>query len=160
MTLVACDAVVRVTPDVRVMEIGGVVVPVATNALEHRIAARRHTDVADRANPAGVPVLLVEPRVRKRRPEPIGRGMAGPARRGDDAGDGGTGSSVIRYLPAQRRGALPSRGVATVTVQRRRSCTGVAQVAGDCGVHASQRSESGGAVVKQRAQPISHVMAV
>ena len=59
-------------------------------------------------------------------PKPIRRGVAGRARRGNDPDDGRVAGQGIRYLPAQRCGALPGRRVATVAIGGRLSGTDVA----------------------------------
>jgi len=70
----------------------------------------------------------------------------------DDSDNGGVGGEVIRHRPAQSRRALPLSGVATVAIGRRDCGAGVAKIAGDGGVRASQ-GETGRVVVKDRAQP-------
>jgi hypothetical protein len=57
---------------------------------------------------------------------------------------------MVRHGPAQRCGALPLSGVATVTIGRRHSGTGVAKVAGHGDMRAGQR-ETGCIVIKNRA---------
>ena len=63
-----------------------------------------------------------------------------------------TGGDVIGNRPAQRCRALPLSGVATVTIHWRRSGTGVAKIAGDCGVRAGQW-KGRCVVIKGRTQP-------
>ena len=65
---------------------------------------------------------------------------------------------MIRHHPAQIGGALPGNRVATVTIERWRSCSKVAKGAGHRGVRAGQR-KPGRVVVKYRAQPRSGGMA-
>jgi hypothetical protein len=97
------------------------------------------------------PVMVhVEPGVSKRRPQPTCRVVARGACGWDDSGDNGVDGEVIRDRPTQRRGALPLSGVATIAIQRRRSCCEVAKVAGHRGVRASQ-GKPGCIVVKDRA---------
>ena len=151
MAGITVNTVVHIPPDVRVMEIGCIVVPMATCALERRIG-RRGVRMAIRANTACIAVGCGEVIVSKRRPQPIRRGVARRAGGWDDSHDGGVGSSVIGYCPAQRRRALPSSGVATVAISGRHGGTGMAKVAGHCGVRASQW-ETGRTVVKDRAKP-------
>ena len=71
MARVAVNAVIDVAADVRVLKIGGVIVPVASGALEDGIVAGIR--MAGRADSIGVPVIDVEPRVIE--------GRAGPSRR-------------------------------------------------------------------------------
>lgn len=61
MALVAVHTVVNVPVDVRVMEIGRVIVPVAPGALEHAVIVR--VGMASRADAVGVPVVHREVRV-------------------------------------------------------------------------------------------------
>jgi hypothetical protein len=77
------------------------------------------------------------------RAEPGGRGVA---RR---AGGWIPRSDVIRYRPAEGRGALPSRSVATVAIGRQRAAVvpiHVAQRAGDSRVRARQRKGCSGVI--------------
>jgi hypothetical protein len=128
-----------------------------------RPGGARGTRVACGADAARIAVIDTPPRVSKRGPQPTGRGVAGRAGACgiDDSRHGGVGGEVIRYHPAQRCGAIPLRGVATVTIGRRPSRTDVAGSAGRGhwgNVHSRQR-ETGGAVVKGRAQPRDRRMA-
>jgi len=141
MAGIAVNTVVHIPPDVRVIEIGCIVVPMATCALERRIG-RRGVRMAIRANTGCIAVVCGEVTVSKRRPQPIRRGVARRASGWDDSDDGGVGSSVIGYCPAQRRSALPLSGVATVTVGGRHGGAGVAKVAGHGDVRAGQRETS------------------
>ncbi len=97
-------------------------------------------------------MIDVKETVRERRPKPIRRGVARRARRGHDSDHRGVGGQVIRYLPPQRRRALPSSGVATVAIRRRHGRTDVAKGAGRRDVRPGQRETRRG-VVKHRAQP-------
>jgi len=151
MAGIAIHAVVNITADVRVMEIGCIVVPMATCALERRIGCRG-ARVAIRANTARVSVIDVKEIVSKRRPKPIRRRVARRAGSRDDSDGGSVGGEVIRYRPAHRLGALPLSRVAAVAIRRRHGRTGVAQVAGHGDVRAGQ-GKTGRAVVKDRAEP-------
>ena len=140
--------------------------PVATAIGAHKNhigpGSTHGTHVASGADAACIAVIDAPPRVSERRPQPTGRVVAGRAggRGIDDSGHGGVGGEVIRHHPAQRCGAIPLRGVATVTIRRRPSRTGVAKVAcqGWRHVRPSQR-ETSGVVVKGRAQPGARCMA-
>jgi hypothetical protein len=123
----------------------------------------RGTHMANGTDAACFAVIDAPPRVRKRRPQPTGCVVAGRAGGCgiDDSRHGRIGGKVIRYHPAQRGGALPVGGVATVTIGRRPSRTDVAGSAGRWhwgNVHSGQR-ETGGAMVKRRAQPGGRRMA-
>jgi hypothetical protein len=122
----------------------------------------RGTHVANGADPSRITVIDTPPRVRKRRPQPSGRVVAGRACDCgiDDSRHGRVGGHVIRYHPTQGCGALPLSGVATVTIGRRPSRTGVAKVASQRWRHVrpSQR-ETSGVVVKGRGQPGARCMA-
>ena len=114
--------------------------------------------MASRAYAARIAVIHIPEIVSKRRPQPIRRGVARRASGGDDPDNGGVGGDVIRYLPAQRCGALPLSRVATVAIRRRHSATGVAKGAGHSDVRSGQR-ETRRAVIKNRAQPGSRRVA-
>jgi hypothetical protein len=123
----------------------------------------RGTYVANGADAARITVIDTPPRVRKRRPQPSGRVVAGRACGcgSDDSRHGRVGGHMIRYHPTQGCGALPLSGVATVTIGRRPSRTDVAGSAGRGhrgNVHSGQR-KTGGAMVKRRAQPGGRRMA-
>ena len=77
VAVVAIHAVVHVAADVVVMEIGCVIVPMATRALEHRVIVR--IGMASRTDAVRVPVSLWEVRMVKRRSCPRNRGVAGVA---------------------------------------------------------------------------------
>ena len=84
------------------------------------------------------------------RAQPRGRGVARRARGGI------TGSDVIRYRPAEGRGALPSRRVATVAIGGQRPAVisiHMAQRAGDGRVRPGQREGCSG-VIESRGRPI------
>ena len=151
MTLVARHAVVGIPADVGVVEIGGVVVPMADGALELRIVAGNN--VASRANAAGAAMIHVEPRVREGRARPGRRVMA--VRTGGEAEPGAgnqRGGDVVRHLCAQGLGAQPFIHMAAGAGVRRRCGTGVAEGAGRIDVRPGER-EAGAVVVKHRAQP-------
>ena len=117
------------------VEIGGIVVPVAYRALEHRIVVRIR--VASGTHAGSVAVIGVEPGVGKRRSQPTGGVVAGGARAGGKPGAGNqAGGDVVGDQPAQACGALPCRSVATVAVKWWQSCSDVAQGAGNRGVRA------------------------
>lgn len=59
---------------------------------------------------------------------------------------------MVRHRAAQRGGALPLSGVATVTIGRRHCGTDVAKVAGHGDVRAGQ-GETGRVVIEDRAKP-------
>ena len=88
MALVTIHAVVDISADVRVVEIGSIVSTVTTCALEDRVVTR--VGVAGRAHAICVAVIRVEPGVIERRPGPgRGRVASGASRREP-------GGSVIR----------------------------------------------------------------
>ena len=126
-------------------------------ACERRVG-RGGARMASRANAARVTVIDIPPRVRKRRAQPIRRGVAGGACSCGDSGCGRVGGQVIRHRPANRSRALPLSGVATVAIRRRHGRTGVAEGAGHRDMRAGQR-EAGCVVVKDRAKPRSSSVA-
>lgn len=157
----------RVTGDATAPHVGAIALVCVVNpgpgvtatvrAREQRVG-RGGTRMACRANAARVAVIDIPPRVRKRRAQPIRRGVAGCACGCSDSGCGRVGSEVIRHRPAHCRSALPLGGVATVAVGRGHGGTGVAKVAGHRDVRAGQR-ETGCVVVKDRAKPGSRGVA-
>ena len=122
MAAVASNTVVRIPANVRVLEIGCNVVPMATDALERRIG-RGGTGMAICANAGGVAVPYVKESMGHRRSQPIGsQGCVARRAVGCDDSDGGSiRGQVIRDRPAEIRGALPCNGVATVAIDRRHS---------------------------------------
>ena len=119
MTLVTVDAVVYVSVDIVVVEIGGVVTAVATRALEYRVVVRIR--VARGANTIGVAMVdreLRVGRVRERRTSPGGRGMAGRTGGREElrlCGVAGVGGVVVIGLMAADTGR-GQRGVVPVDV--------------------------------------------
>ena len=91
-----------------------------------------------------------------KRSRPATRSSCGRMRRSSDSQ-----SDVVRHRPAQRRGALQSRGVAAVAIRRQRAAVvsiHMAQRAGDGRVRPGQR-ECGRAVIERRCRPICRGMA-
>jgi hypothetical protein len=82
---IAINAVVDIPADVRVLEIGGVVVPMASGTLEDAIVAGIR--VAGRTDSIGVPVIGVEPGVIEGRASPSYGCVAGLASRCEPGGD-------------------------------------------------------------------------
>lgn len=146
MAGITVNAVVHIAPDVRVIKVGCIVVPMAARALERGVG-RRGARMAIRTDTARIAVVCGEVGVSKSRSQPIRRGVARRAGGWDDSDDGGVGRQVIRYSPAQGSGAIPIGGVATVAVGRRRRTTGMAQVAGHREMRACEW-ESSRAMVK------------
>ena len=147
MALVAVDAVVNVTTNVRVAEIGRIIVPMASRALEHRIVTRIR--VAGGTNAIGSAVVQREVRVIKRCPRPRGCGVA---RR---AGCWEPGSLMVRVCRARVVGLVTRIAV-------RRNCrvivVHVAIGAGNRRVRTRQR-ERRVVVVKARWDPCRRVVA-
>jgi len=81
VALVAIHAVVNIPTHIGVMEVGSVVVAVATRALEDRVVVRIR--MAGRANSVGVAVVHIEPCVIEDGAGPGGRRMARGAGRGE-----------------------------------------------------------------------------
>jgi hypothetical protein len=112
--------------------------------------------MAIRANAVGsvAAVSHRKERVSERGSKPIGSQGCVARRAGGcyDPDRGGIRSEVIRDSSAERCGALPLGGVATVAIRWRHSGAGVAKGASRCDVRAGQR-KAGCAVVKDRAQP-------
>lgn len=135
-----------------------VITPMAKGALEEGVVrgSAHGIGVAIGADTACSIIAVIDwkPRVIKRRRQPTGRVVTRSACGWDNSGDGGVDGEVVRYRPAQRCGALPLSGVAIVAIGWRPSRTDVAKVASQWWGHvrAGQR-ETGGAVVKDRAQP-------
>ena len=126
-------------PDVRPVVPVSVVYPgpgVASAIRTHENHIARGIRMTRRADAIRVAVIETPQTVGKRRSQPTVRVMASRAGGFDDSGDGGVGGEVIRYRPAERCGALPLSGVATVTIEWRRSRSEVTKVAGHGGVRA------------------------
>jgi hypothetical protein len=142
----------------------GPLVASAIGAHKNHIGPRsaRGTHVASGADTACVAVMDIPPRVRKRRPQPTSRVVAGRAGGCgiDDSRHGRVGGEVIRYHPTQSCRAEPLGSMATVAIGRRPGRTGVAKVASQRWRHVrpSQR-ETSRVVVKGRAQPGARCMA-
>jgi hypothetical protein len=123
----------------------------------------RGIHMASKADASCTAVIDTPPGVRKRRPQPTARRVAGGAGGCgiDDSRHGRVDGHVIWHRPAQIGGALPVSGVATITIDRRSSGTDVAGSAGrgHRGNMHSRQGEPGGAVVKRRPQPGDRRMA-
>jgi len=139
------------------VEVGGIVVPMAARALEHRVVGR--ICVAHRADASRI---AVAGRERRR----VSKGRSGPGRRVVASGAGGRGRresgggdqssrNVVGHKPAQVLCAVPIRRMAAVAIDRRRCGTKrskMAKVAGNRCVHASE-GEAGCGVVKRCPEP-------
>lgn len=121
MALVAIHAVVDIPTHIGVMEVGSVVVAVATSALEDRVVVRIR--MAGRANSISVAVIHVEPCVIEDRARPGGRRMA----RGTGRGEAGRLMVRIRRAVVVGLVASHARGW-----QRRVVVVDVAHHACDC----------------------------
>lgn len=121
MTRIAVRTGVNVPADVRMVEVGRVVVPVATRALEYRVVVG--VGVAGCANAAGAAMARRERhRMRERNSRPscgVVAGRAGARREPRDRDQ--SHRDVVRHRAAQRRRAVPIRRVAAVAIGRRRS---------------------------------------
>ena len=122
----------------------------AVRAGKRRIV--RRIRMTRRANAVGVAVIHVPEIVGKCRPQPTCCGVASRAGSWNNSDCSGVRGQVIRYGPAECRGALPLCCVAAIAISRRHSGTGVAKVTGYGGMRAGQ-GKAGCAVVKDRAQP-------
>jgi hypothetical protein len=158
------------TPDVGIIALVRVIdsrpsVATAIGACRNGIGPSRTGGiyVASEAHAACTAVIDAPPGVRKRRPQESGCVVAGRAGRCgiDDSRHGRVDGHVIWHCPAKRCGALPLSGMAIDTIDRRPSRTDVAGGAG-CwhrGNMHSRQGETGGAMVKDRAQPGTRCMA-
>lgn len=149
MTLVTIRAVVNVPTDIGVLEIGCVVVAMATSALEHRVVIR--VRMAGCANSIRVAVIGREIRVIEGRPRPGGGGVAGVTSGWE------SGRLMVRI------GGVVVIGLVTAHARRWQSRVVVIDVAhhaghGRCRVEPRQR-ERGVVVIKGRARPVRGAMA-
>ena len=154
---IAGHTVVRIPTHIGVREIGRVIVPVATRALECYIG-RCGTRMAVRTNAVCIAVSQGEVSMCERSSQPIGRGVAGRARRWGDPDCGGVAHHVIGHRSPQIRSHLPCRRMATVAIKRRLGRGDVAKIACRCYVSAGQ-GEAGGGMIESGVEPIRHVVA-
>jgi len=150
MARIAVNAVVYVPADLGVVEVGGVVVPMANGALEDRVVARSR--MASGADAACIAMARREGGgVSERRAGPghSVRGMAADACCGSGCkprtGNQSCGG-VVRNQSAECRRTVPIRAVAAVAINRRDCGAGVAQAAGDRIVHAVESEACGGMI--------------
>lgn len=129
------------------MEVGSVIVAVATGALKHAVIVGIR--MASRADPVGVAVIHREICVVERRPRPRRRRVAG------GAGVRETGRRVVRIGRAVVVALVATHARGR---QRRVIVVHVAIGAGHGGVRSGQR-ESRGVVIEGRAGPVRGAMA-
>ncbi len=83
MALITVKTVVHIpAADARVIEIGRDIVPMAKGALEDCVrsgSGAQGIQVASDADAPGIAVIGIKPRMSKRRPQPVCRGVACPA---------------------------------------------------------------------------------
>ena len=147
MTLVTIHAVVDISPDVGVTEIRGVVIAVATRALEHRVVAR--VRMAGCADSVRVAMVGREVRVIECCPRPCRRGVTGSARRRESGG---------RVIRVSRSVVIGLVAAYARRWQRRVVVIHVAVRTGHGGVRARQR-ESRRVVIEGRAGPVCRAVA-
>jgi len=148
VALVAVHAVINIATDVRVLEVVGVVVAMASGALEHAVVARIR--VARRAHTVRVPVIRREIGVIERRPSPTRRGVAGIA----GLREAGRGMVRVRRTLIVRIVAAVARGR-----QRRVVVVHVALGAGHVGRVISRQGERRRGVIEGCAQPVGEIVA-
>jgi hypothetical protein len=147
VALVTVHAVVNVATDVRVAEVAGVVIAMASGALEHAVVARIR--VARRAHTIGIPVIGREVGVIERRSRPAGRRVAGIA----SLREAGRRMVRVRRTRIVRIvAAVARRG------QRRVVVVHVALRAGHVGRVIARQRERGHTVIKGRTLPVGEVL--
>jgi hypothetical protein len=128
----------------------GLRVASAIRADKCRVA--RGIRVASRAHAVCAAVIQAPEVMSECRAEPIGRRVTRCASGCNNSNGGGVRGEVIRNVPAERCGALPLSGVATVAIGWRHGGTDVAKIAGHSRVRPGQR-ETSRIVIEDRAQP-------